>query len=158
MFHLSTECLAFHKQCFVSQTSPINGMSNSFYNCGICTEDQSIMQWRKALYDFNQNGYEDIPLVNDIIVVYTDGACTHQANPAIRHAGFGVWFNDKHLSNISAHLPGMEQTSIRAELYAAMCAILVTTIDIVLKTDCDCLAVKIPDIQLSSTLYLNLTK
>ena len=71
------------------------------------------MHWRKTLYEFTQNGYDNDPLINDIIVAFTDGACTNQANPAIRHAGFGVWFHDIHASNISAHLPGMEQTSIR---------------------------------------------
>ena len=112
-------------------------MNHSFYNCGISSEDPCIMEWRQSLYDFNQNGYDNIPLVHDSIVAFTDGACTHQANPVIRPAGFGVWFNDLHVSNISAHLPGMEQTSIRAELYAAMCAIIVTTNDIIIKTDCE---------------------
>ena len=93
-----------------------------------------IQKWRQTLYDFNQNGYSDIAIINDIIVAFTDGACTNQANPAIRHAGFGVWFNDNHPSNISAHLPGVEQTSIRAELYAAMCDILVTSNSLIIKT------------------------
>ena len=137
IYHLSTECPAFHQQRFFSLSPPIVGLQASFYNCGVSCEESCFMDWRRSLYDFGNNGYDSVPLIHDSIVAFTDGACTHQSNPAIRHAGFGVWFNDLHASNISAHLPGMEQTSIRAELYAAMCAILVTTNDLTIKTDCE---------------------
>ncbi|XP_071510158.1 ribonuclease H1-like [Diadema antillarum] len=55
------------------------------------------------------------------LVVYTDGACTHNGAHGAR-AGIGVYWGDEHPLNYSARLEG-KQTNQRAELTAALKAL-----------------------------------
>ncbi|XP_063968630.1 ribonuclease H1-like [Lytechinus pictus] len=55
------------------------------------------------------------------LVVYTDGACTHNGRRGAK-AGLGVYWGDDHPHNLSARLEG-KQTNQRAELTAALRAL-----------------------------------
>ena len=70
----------------------------------------------------------DIPLHSYLI--YTDGSCfDHRSNPK---AGIGVCFGRSDARNISARLPGPNQTSHRAELFAVLKAVEALHLDVVL--------------------------
>jgi ribonuclease HI len=70
----------------------------------------------------------DIPLQSDLI--YTDGSCFRCGrNPK---AGIGVYFGRSENRNISARLPGPNQTSNRAELFAVLKALEVLHLDMIL--------------------------
>lgn len=56
------------------------------------------------------------------ILVYTDGACQRNGQPGAK-AGVGVFFGENHPKNISVHLSGDRQTNQRAELTAALLAV-----------------------------------
>ena len=56
-------------------------------------------------------------------IIWTDGACEHQADPRIRRAGAGIFYGINHPMNLALPLPGKMQTNQRAELYAVIKAI-----------------------------------
>ena len=110
-------------------------MQRSYTN-GILTEHPTILQWRKTLANQPDFNTDLIHKIHHPVTAWTDGACTDQACIALRTAGFGVFFIDQHPSNVSSHLPGSDQTSVRAEFFAAMVAISITTNDLYIQTDC----------------------
>jgi ribonuclease HI len=55
-------------------------------------------------------------------LIYTDGACPSNGQIA-RRAGYGVYFGPSSPLNISARLPGPQQTNQRAELFAVLKAL-----------------------------------
>eukprot|EP00973_Karenia_brevis_P036330 5009452-Karenia_brevis.AAC.1 len=62
-------------------------------------------------------------VVNDRVVVYTDGACRHNQNSKLRRAGVGAFWGPKHAKNISTPLSGAVQTNQRAEMMAVLLAV-----------------------------------
>jgi ribonuclease HI len=62
----------------------------------------------------------DIPA--DTEIVYTDGSCLGNDSDT-RRAGVGVYFSANDPRNISARLPGIDQTSGNAELFAVIKAL-----------------------------------
>ena len=70
----------------------------------------------------------DIPLQTDLI--YTDGSCFRCGRNA--KAGIGVYFGRSENRNISARLPGPNQTSNRAELFAVLKALEALHLDMIL--------------------------
>jgi len=86
--------------------------------------------------------------------VWTDGACRNQGLCEIRMAGWGLFFGFGHPCNFAVPLPGLEQTSILAELDAVAYIIHHSFWDITIFCDCQFvvsivqLCIKYPDIEL----------
>ena len=59
---------------------------------------------------------------HDTETIYTDGACTENGKYRAK-AGIGVFFSPNDPRNISARLPGRQQTNQRAELFAVLKAL-----------------------------------
>ena len=57
------------------------------------------------------------------MIIYTDGACSNNQNKHIRKGGYGVFFGDNSIYNISAKLEGPKITNQVAELTACIKAI-----------------------------------
>eukprot|EP00973_Karenia_brevis_P063254 8795099-Karenia_brevis.AAC.1 len=55
-------------------------------------------------------------LDDGFVIVYTDGACSHNKDPRLRRAGYGAFWALNHPLNISLPLAGNVQTNQRAEL------------------------------------------
>ncbi|MFA6159245.1 MAG: ribonuclease H family protein [Candidatus Paceibacterota bacterium] len=68
-----------------------------------------------------------------VLDVWTDGACSNNADRLRALAGTGVYFGDGDARNLSEPLPGALQTNQRAELYAAMRALQVAPTDVVVR-------------------------
>eukprot|EP00501_MAST-03F_sp_TOSAG23-6_P000478 GSMAST32.ASY1.ANO1.491.1 assembled CDS len=58
--------------------------------------------------------------ISNQIIVYTDGACSNNQDQGIARAGYGAWFGDGDIRNISAPLEGEKQTNQRAEMTAVL--------------------------------------
>ncbi len=54
------------------------------------------------------------------VVVWTDGACTDNQHAALRRAGVGAFWAQRHFRNVSVPLQGDTQTNQRAELTAVI--------------------------------------
>ncbi len=76
--------------------------------------------------NFVENGYiknneiyikDKIDLENDVIYVYTDGACINNGTPSAS-AGIGIFFGDNDSRNVSTKVNGKKQTNNVAELKA----------------------------------------
>lgn len=77
-------------------------------------------------------------ITSDILVVYTDGACSDNGNVTLAKAGIGVWFGKDDKRNVSERLPGELQTNNRAEIYAAIRALEIINdpkVDIEIRSD-----------------------
>jgi ribonuclease HI len=61
-------------------------------------------------------------------IVYTDGSCVNQGQTEVR-AGSGAWFGTNNEKNISARVPGKDQSNQIAELYAILLAVKATPPD-----------------------------
>lgn len=61
--------------------------------------------------------------LNDVIIVWTDGACTDNQTRNKAKAGVGVWFGENDPRNVSEPLQGTLQTNNRAELTGIIRAI-----------------------------------
>ena len=62
--------------------------------------------------------------VNEQQTLWTDGAASNNQDDRFRRAGFGIYYDDGHNLNLSALLPGLQQTNQRAELLAVVVACL----------------------------------
>ena len=62
---------------------------------------------------------------NNLVIVHTDGACSHQSIPYLCRAGFGVVYDKSrlHSRTVSQFLPGPEQSAQRAEVRAVLAAL-----------------------------------
>jgi ribonuclease HI len=65
---------------------------------------------------------EKLDLAYETQLIYVDGACYRNGKTGAR-AGFGIYFGPADPCNISARLPGYQQTNQRAELFAALKAL-----------------------------------
>ena len=82
--------------------------------------DDNIAEETVQLQDAQIRQQHEIPPTAEVI--YTDGACP--SNGTIdRRAGIGVFFGLNDPRNISARLPGQQQTNQRAELFAVLKAL-----------------------------------
>ncbi len=96
---------------------------------GFCQRDQPHEE-----HDPAQRGeprYRD-----DKILVFIDGSAFHPTDPRRTRAGWGVYVAQGHPLNASGHLPGMLQTSFRAELAAALHALTVVEQPMHMVSDC----------------------
>ena len=72
----------------------------------------------------------DLPPVSECIHLFTDGSCLFQQDPALRFASFAVVLADPagdasdSLVVDVGHLPGVLQSSYRAEIYALLRAVM----------------------------------
>ena len=102
---------------------------------GIFVEDQTSTQIRNY---HNSIGFDILDTINGRTstngLVFTDGACTNQANPATRSAAAGCWIEDTNTSH-GLPLPGLNQTAVRAEMWAIALALRCTEGNITICTD-----------------------
>ena len=70
------------------------------------------------------------------IVVYTDGACTHNQDNRLRRAGCGAFWCLDHSLNISRLLEGPVQSNQRAELQAVLLVLQSEGRALEIRTDC----------------------
>ena len=116
---------------------------------GLAAEDPDLLLWRKNNFTPEWQ-YEAAPFPSWLgdgdaqhdeecrLIVYTDGACKHQADDRIRSAGCGIFVAKDHPWNTSFVLPGVSQSSELAELRAVVHAVEGATaqnIDIIVKLD-----------------------
>ena len=69
------------------------------------------------------------------MVIWTDGACAHQAFSSYRRAGIGAFWGDGHPGNIALPLEGPNQTNSKAELTAVLRAAQVDLRPIEIRSD-----------------------
>ena len=74
------------------------------------------------------------PKMLTINKIYTDGACSNQSIHEIRTAGCGIW-GDLGALSMSFPLPGLDQSAVRAEVYAIKIALEATIGDVKLYCD-----------------------
>ena len=86
--------------------------------CGIDLECEWMLQQRQELEQIPPFPSEPAHPFAAGVTVYTDGACSNQGDIYLRRAGVGVYFGMGHPCNFSGPLPGLEQSSVRAEVAA----------------------------------------
>jgi ribonuclease HI len=95
---------------------------------GVMEEDERLISWRKAVtQEWNFDAAKQMrPTLDEDnkdslgrYVIYTDGSCRRQGEARFRAAGCGVFFA-AHAINSSFVLPGITQSSEKAEARAAL--------------------------------------
>jgi ribonuclease HI len=74
-------------------------------------------------------------MTEELLKVWTDGACSNNQNPKLASAGVGVFFDFGSPLNISEPLQGPIQTNQRAELTAVIRALQTVECDVLIITD-----------------------
>ena len=75
--------------------------------------------------------------VNEQQKLWIDGAATNNQDDRFRRAGFGIFYDAEHDTNLSALLPGRQQTNQRAELLAVVVACLRDSRPLDIRSDSD---------------------
>ncbi len=155
MHHLFWTCSAWSsiRQDFFQRWSNITTLTLDTHSQlalhGLAIEDNDLLNWRKNSY-LPEWPYCSRPFPiwlgdgdashdeNCRLIVYTDGACKHQADDRLRSAGCGIFVSPGHPWNSSFPLPGVAQSSDLAELRALVHAVEGATaqnIDVIVKLD-----------------------
>ncbi len=119
-------------------------------NCGLFPDDQVLHSiqnqprcdhegfcCRDQPQELQDRAQREEPRYRDgKILVFIDGSAFHPTDPRRTRAGWGVHVARGHPLNACGHLPGMLQTSFRAELAAALHALTVIDQPVHLISDC----------------------
>ena len=121
--HLFTDCPRYH---VIRNSLPFvhDGLPTVTRCMGIALEPQWMSDRRQALWAMSgavpQAPVEWLHLPSNALV-YTDGSCAGQSCPDVACAGSGGWVAE-HQASFSLPVPGLDQSSDRAELFALLVA------------------------------------
>lgn len=109
-----------------------NSELTTVFNCDkqylrwLATQPWFAIKYTDLYNNYNillKNQYENIVENRDNLIIYTDGACSHNGNKEKAKAGIGVYFSENNFEkydNISKRLDIELPTNNKAELYAIL--------------------------------------